>query len=583
MTKKLLSILLAAAMTLCAASAFAAEAETLFIESDATSATVYGSSYLRCRILILDANGELATSFGGADITDATFTITAVNNGTDVTFSTDTATDSSPTFSYSSGDTISVAEAWQEFAVNVNDVDEVGDETIRVALKKGSSTITADLDITIKAPEANTYVVLTGGVGTTYDVLKELPAAGQDDKGATKDAGDSTTVDVFAAYYRSSDGKFYRTDNIPDEMLSPTISGVESTYNIGIASGAVTLEDGHASTTIQVKDLKLDDYLAYRVGTWNTAATQMAAMSWIMANGMTVTWSASAGYTRLIGAKFGDVNSSEQVEISMFDREKYYGSPTSYSSRTDRSFYTPGTCENITILGLPVNEVTNAGAHKESGTLAVTQATGTSNISPLDAYFLAPDPLKKPSGGAFKTAGDPTSSTKIYGAVVSYDQYNNPTPVSSGSNAANDTKIYLKHTNAAGSNTEAMNATLTTEVTLPSAYGTIGGAGTAYISNTYAYQAFFPFKMSATTGQTSVLTNCFIDQITVDGTAIDEDAFEDTVSTENLGIDFIAQNTIGAITQTVAAREALRLAAHKLPIRTKFVKRIDPISGQEVT
>lgn len=32
-----------------------------------------------------------------------------------------------------------------------------------------------------------------------------------------------------------------------------------------------------------------------------------------------------------------------------------------------------------------------------------------------------------------------------------------------------------------------------------------------------------------------------------------------------------------------AAREALRLAANKLPIRTKFIKRIDPISGQEVT
>jgi large subunit ribosomal protein L16 len=30
------------------------------------------------------------------------------------------------------------------------------------------------------------------------------------------------------------------------------------------------------------------------------------------------------------------------------------------------------------------------------------------------------------------------------------------------------------------------------------------------------------------------------------------------------------------------AREALRLAAHKLPIATKFIKRIDPISGQEV-
>jgi large subunit ribosomal protein L16 len=31
------------------------------------------------------------------------------------------------------------------------------------------------------------------------------------------------------------------------------------------------------------------------------------------------------------------------------------------------------------------------------------------------------------------------------------------------------------------------------------------------------------------------------------------------------------------------AREALRLAAYKLPIKTKFVKRVDPISGQEIS
>jgi large subunit ribosomal protein L16 len=31
------------------------------------------------------------------------------------------------------------------------------------------------------------------------------------------------------------------------------------------------------------------------------------------------------------------------------------------------------------------------------------------------------------------------------------------------------------------------------------------------------------------------------------------------------------------------AREALRLASHKLPIKTKFVKRFDPISGREVS
>ncbi len=31
------------------------------------------------------------------------------------------------------------------------------------------------------------------------------------------------------------------------------------------------------------------------------------------------------------------------------------------------------------------------------------------------------------------------------------------------------------------------------------------------------------------------------------------------------------------------AKEALRLAAYKLPIRTKFVKRTDPITGEEVS
>ena len=36
------------------------------------------------------------------------------------------------------------------------------------------------------------------------------------------------------------------------------------------------------------------------------------------------------------------------------------------------------------------------------------------------------------------------------------------------------------------------------------------------------------------------------------------------------------------VCQKTDAREALRLAAHKLPIKTKFVKRFDPISGREV-
>jgi large subunit ribosomal protein L16 len=38
---------------------------------------------------------------------------------------------------------------------------------------------------------------------------------------------------------------------------------------------------------------------------------------------------------------------------------------------------------------------------------------------------------------------------------------------------------------------------------------------------------------------------------------------------------------MGGVEEEVA-REALRLAAAKLPIRTKFVTRIDPISGNKV-
>lgn len=39
---------------------------------------------------------------------------------------------------------------------------------------------------------------------------------------------------------------------------------------------------------------------------------------------------------------------------------------------------------------------------------------------------------------------------------------------------------------------------------------------------------------------------------------------------------------MGAVPEEIA-REALRLASHKLPVKTRFIKQIDPISGEEVT
>jgi ribosomal protein L16/L10AE len=39
---------------------------------------------------------------------------------------------------------------------------------------------------------------------------------------------------------------------------------------------------------------------------------------------------------------------------------------------------------------------------------------------------------------------------------------------------------------------------------------------------------------------------------------------------------------VGGVDEATAS-EALLRAAYKMPVRTKIVKRIDPISGQEVT
>ncbi len=566
MTKKLLVLFISLMMSMAffAGNVIAGEATTLHIEADTTSPEVFGDE-MRCRVVILDDNGELATTFGGADITDSTLSIQSANYGDDVRFSTQPATDLTLSrfgdfLAAAEKVTVSVNQAWQEFAVNFDGVKEVGDDTITVTLKKGSSTITADQDYTLMAPEADTFVALTGGVGTLPDVLDELPSA-QSDKGATKTAGDSTTVDIFAARYYDGDNdgtkEFYYTDNVPDCMQNVTVLGLfgitSVTTDLKVTSSE-TLTDGHVSTSVPVHDIMIPEWIAANQSNWSTRASQMNAMSWLFANGITVTWSASAGCTRVIGSKMNDVNSNEELEVSLFDREKYYISPTAPSSRSDTSHYKADETENITIVGLPLNQITKYSAHLECGFLGQGSPPKTMSISPLDVFYLPPDPLKKPSGGQFKVAGE-SGSTNIYGAVVSYDRYDNPAPFNPDNSGAGNVRVSLKKTADAGTgNPIAVNSADSGEVVSPWNYDS--DYANAYITNTYSLQSFIPFAIPATNsnGTYASITNCFISSISVDGgsNTIATDPFEDNVGSETLGVDFFAQDYVGAITQTIA-------------------------------
>jgi len=135
--------------------AAAADATTIYIDLVSSTAeilkknsTVSGStapdsrSYIQGRVLLLDANGNLATTFGGAAIADATLELQSVNAGSDFQYALDSVP-TSPSFGDAGGEKVSINldGAYQEFAVRYDDgskplIDFTGAETLRFTLKK---------------------------------------------------------------------------------------------------------------------------------------------------------------------------------------------------------------------------------------------------------------------------------------------------------------------------------------------------------------------------------------------------------------------------------------------------------------
>ena len=394
------------------------EAATVYLELTKQTTSPYDPSPIRGRASFITAAGILATEFNGKPIGDSVLVISSVTFGDDVNVSGDSFTTPAAALTFSPAPlTLDLISPWQEFAVNYNDIPEIGSDKIRATLKNGTVTLASELPVVVNGPEANVYVVRSGGIAVTSlpQVLDPIPNP-QADKGLTRRAGDNVPIDVFAAYGVDTDNdgdvdEFIFTDNVP--------AGAENVSISGGASASVVLDKGYAATTIKVTSLGL----ASTLSGITDAAGQLAAINSAFVSGKTFTWSASSTIIPEIGTECGDVNADDQLNLC---GQNTFGNianltldgAVSSSFNKDTSLFFPDLIAQVNMVGLPVTSVANTGA---------TEGFLASGVSPLDAIYYLVDWTNKQN--SFKVNGD-GSGDLVYGALVGFDAYKNPAPFS---------------------------------------------------------------------------------------------------------------------------------------------------------
>ncbi len=515
----------AAIMFFSSVAVHAGEAVRVYLELTDNTAMVWpvdqGKNYLRGRVVLLDASNELATTFSGLPISDAQLILKSNNYGSSVRFSTTPATDldlaDSDWESAAESVTIPLVVSWQEFAVSYDNIDEVGDDTIIATLKQGTTTVSGQAEVTVEAPVANCWVLRTGGISSLPGILDEVPDQKRDG-GRIKRPGDPTTIDIFAVFYRETDQKYYFTNNVPEDAKK-----------VKVGSDNATLEDGHAQIEVTKS--------AYNP----PKAADDAEDTFKDGKEFRFEPKAYWTFTRWVGGQSEDVTETELLnvtETSKFFNEKGGDEDKDKDKRFDYAIYKAGKINKITIVGLPVNQVTSSGEHRESGFEAQDQAPGTAKISPWDAYKLLKDRTKKPSP-AFRVPGK-AGETYIYGAIVGYDEDNKPAPFAEGKKVT----FYLKRQGGV-----SINSTETELEALPD-YADGPPYNGSSITTKYEYQAFMPFKIPVTAstadGSIASITSLYLSDIIVDGTSLSSSLY-DNINEESEGIDFVAQDTIASI------------------------------------
>lgn len=513
----------------CVQTVQAAEAVRLYLELTDNETTMLpveqGDDYLRGRVLILDGENNLATEFNGMPL-ESSELILRSSFGDAVRFSSDPATTMAASVNWESAVpsiSFDVQAGWQEFAVRYDS--EFGDDTITATLRQGTTTISADAQVTVTAPLANCYVVRTGGL-LSLNVLDEIPARTEDGGSASKLNGDSTTVDVYAAfYYQDSDGDdhYIYTSNVPEGAGDVTVQSASETLS----------DEGTVQVSVAISSVTAGASAAVDPAVFNSAFIET----------QTVTFSASAASPELrwIGNQDGDVTADEYLNAVADD--SFPAASGEYTQ--DVSYYRPKSLvDKILIVGLPVNAVTSAGAHRETGLGAQDQAPGTAEIIPNDAFKLLDDPTLQPA--SFRVPGDAGDPTYIYGAIIGIDEDGDAAPFAQGLTAT----FYLKQKDDIAL-TGRLRAVNTDDADYYS-----GAASGETLSAKYGYQCFLPFQITATAatadGSIASITSLYIDKIELyDGDGelqgeVDEEIYGQ-IDEEAEGVSFIAQDTVASI------------------------------------
>ncbi len=513
--------------------ASAAEATRLYLELSSSSAlmlpTSQGEDYLRGRVTLLDANNQLATTFNGAAIEDAEIVFQSAY-GASAQFSLRPATDldlsSSDWETAASTVTVSPEKAWQEFAVSYDSITLSGTDTITVTLKQGGDTLVDQRSVEVQGPQANCYVVRTGG-GLNVGLYDDIPGQ-QNDRGNVKSSGDTTTVDVYAAfYYTDSSGTehYVYTDNVPIAARSPSVGGT-----------AFTLTNGHAQQSVSQETSA------------NTGSASGFHESFSAGSSQTFSAGFDSEATRWVGNDGGDVTGDEYINVTQ--SSSLFDEAGSSDYKTDTSTYKAvGTVSRITIIGLPVNQVDEDGIHKESGFGAQEEDPGQLTPDPDDALKLLDDPTQKPT--KFRVAGE-EGQTYIYGAIVGFDANGDPAPFAQGVTAT----FYLGKGEGIPVNSAAPELYSISPTYSPSESG-VNASG--MITASFAYQWFLPFRIPATAddGSTPSIENLYISDIRLwngsSYSSYSDASIYDNIDTPGEGVDFIAQDFINSIDVTDVA------------------------------
>ena len=439
MSKRLL--LLCAAVLMMSAftgAAMAADAVTVYVEPASKDVVLYQDGPIQARAVFLDAAGQVATTFGGAQIGDAVLELKSANYIPAVTVIFDPA---SPVNIDNSG--------VQEFTITYNPaaITELGDDIITATLKKGSSSISNVIPVKLLAPQANGYVVRTGLAGILLpEVLGPLPPA-QNNNGAIVTAGSLVNITVLAIFGRdtNSDGiydEFVFTDNVPAGGEAVNLSGQSQQFAGGnpptIVQSSVTLINGVASVDVTVSDLKISDILEGGFSGTGATGGVRGRMNILLdpTIGEMITWVPLGTMTREVGNGYAnnppgnaypETNADDQVVINPLNCTLGFayqnpGDTPKPNPAYDISVHKPASIKYVTIVGLPVNGTDGIADQGFFG----NDVDPTRRITAPDVYNLLLDPKQKP--GTFLVNAGAGPAAQIYGAIVGFDQFNNPAP-----------------------------------------------------------------------------------------------------------------------------------------------------------